>query len=145
LAATVSRWSSQDTAPAADLLPSAALPSAQISQSPPAVAPAPAVPAATSGRSRTVMTIGLAVAAVALVATVVYLTMSQSSSVDDPTDVKLGAEQREYGDDPEPAKTATARPTAPKAVPRVPFKFKKPTTSPKPTPRKEPEDIYDDL
>jgi hypothetical protein len=73
------------------------------------------------------------VAALALVGAIIYLVVSKGPASDDPTDVKVGSEQREYGDDPMPTSTATAT-AEPKPAP------KKGVVVPKP---KSGEDIYE--
>ncbi len=135
MAVTSSPWETTSNVDA-DLLPSAAVLQA--------AAPVPETPPAESGKdvaessgSRLGMTIGLAVAAVALVVAVVYFIVMDKASADDPADVKVGSEQREYGDDPIPTATASAPKPKPKPVYRPP---------PKPKPKKnEVEDIYEDL
>jgi hypothetical protein len=84
------------------------------------------------------MTVGLAVAVIALIATVVYLTVTDKGAPDDPANVKVGAEQNEYGD--EPAPTPTPSQTAAPTKPPVPIPRPVPKTKPK-----APEDIYEDL
>jgi hypothetical protein len=147
LATTNSPW--EQTKTAADLAPPAEmLPSAQIISQAPTPEPAPVVsPAVRSGSSRLAMTIGLAVAAVALIATVVYLTMMEGPDESAPADIKVGAEQREYGDDPvRTPPVETAKPTAKPVAPPPPQpQIKQPTVPVKPNPRKAAEDVYEDL
>jgi hypothetical protein len=139
LAATNSPWTqtSDGTAPvplpSADVLPSAQLPSVQAA--PPAdevkVEAVVAPSEDDTGSSRTLMTAGLAIAAIALIALVAYFMTSSGDVSDDPTSVG-GVEQRDYGDEPAPAPTATAT-AAPKP---------RPITPPLPKPS-NPEDIYE--
>ena len=117
------------------MLPSANVlqPSRPEEQPPP---PPPPEPVGNSHGSRMAMTIGLAIAAVALIGTIVYFMVSGGSSSEDPTDVKVGSEQVDYGDEPTAAATATAS-AKPKVAPRPRFK-------PKAKPKAD-EDIYEDL
>ncbi len=137
LAVTSSPWETTSNVDA-ELLPSAAVLQA--------AAPAPEAPPVDSGEvasasssSRLGMTIGLAIAAVALVAAVVYFLVTETGAGDDPADVKVGSEQQEYGDDPAP--TATASAPAPKPKPKPIYR---PPSKPKPKDDK-PEDIYENL
>ena len=143
LAITNSPWS-QETKPDPDLLPSAdVLPSALVPASPPVAEPLPVSSVAPPQRSnRVLMTVGLAVAVVALIATVVLLTMSSKSGPDDPANVKVGAEQRDYADDPTPTAAPSKATAAPVKRPVVIPKPVAPKTTAKP---KKPEDIYEDL
>ena len=91
-----------------------------------------ATPEVDSSSSRTLMTVGLAIAAIALIALVAYFMTSSGDVSDDPTSVG-GVEQRDYGDEPPPTPTATATAApAPRPVPRP--------VAPKPS---NPEDIYE--
>jgi hypothetical protein len=84
------------------------------------------------------MTIGLAVAALALVAAIVYLTLSKRRGSEDPADVKAGQAQKSYDDEPQ-APTATATASA-KAPPKP--KGNWPSKGGK---KKESDDFYDHL
>ena len=158
LAATNSPWTQTSDGtgppvplPPADALPSAQLPSAQAVPAADEPDVEPAVAPVEAHGSRTLMTVGLAIAAVALIALVAYFMTSSDDVSDDPTSVG-GVEQRDYGDDPPPTTaTATAAP-APRPVPR-------PVPTPsgqddiyegtdgvgKPAPKPPPDDFYDDL
>src|SRR5690606_15049675 len=120
----------------ADVLPSASV------LAPPEAEPAPPPPPVEpegGAHSRTAMTIGLAVAVLALIAAVVYFTVSESDKSDDPANVKVGSEQRDYGDEPLPEPTATEEPkAAPKPIAPPPM----PKAPPKP---KAPVDIYENI
>lgn len=119
------------------------LPSAAVLQAASPVAEAPPVDSAKddgkADSSRLGMTIALAIAALALVGAVVYFLVFDSASGDDPADVKVGSEQRDYGDEPVP--TATASAVAPKPKPKPVYR-----PPPKPKVKKgDREDIYEDL
>jgi hypothetical protein len=115
----------------ADVLPSANV----LQPTSAAAAPPPSPPIAARPGSRAAMTIGLAVAAVALIALVIYFVMLERGSEVDPDDVNVGSEQRDYGDEPAPTASATGAPSAPKPV------AKPPPAKPKPPP----DDVYDGL
>jgi hypothetical protein len=83
------------------------------------------------------MTVALAVAAVALIAAVVYFVMLDTGSETDPADVDMGSEQRDYNDNPVPQATASAT-TAPAPKPR-------PVAKPPPPRPKSDDDPYDGL
>ncbi|MEM9692198.1 MAG: hypothetical protein AAGA56_06625 [Myxococcota bacterium] len=88
------------------------------------------------------MTVVLAIAAVGLVAGLVYFAVTGRGVSGDPASVDVGAEQREYDDEPTPASsTEPAPPAAPRPPPRP-----RPPPGPAPTPKKKSAgDIYDDL
>lgn len=152
LAATNSPWTqtADGTAPPV-LLPAAdVLPSAQAV----AAAPEPKEEAiiapieSSSGSSRTLMTVGLAIAAIALIALIAYFMTASGDVSDDPTSVG-GVEQRDYGDDPAPKPTSSAtanpapRPYVPAPAPNPPSgDIYEQKDKPAPAPA---EDIYDDL
>ncbi len=152
LAATNSPWTAAEKVDA-DELPSADfLPSAQVQVS--AAPPAPAVAEERTGGSRTLMTMGLLVAALALVGAVVYFTMidRKRSGPEDPAKVKVGTEQRDYDmdtDGPAPGTSSTvdaAPEPSPAPRPVIVPKVIPKSTAPKPPPtRKSAEDIYDGL
>jgi hypothetical protein len=136
LATTNSPWS-QEQKLSADVLPSASVLAPQEAE--PAPPPPPVAPEA-APHSRTAMTIGLAVAAVALIMAVVYFTVSESDKGDDPANVKVGSEQREYGDEPVPAPTTSDEPQVAPKPPSPPPVL--PKALPKPKPK---EDIYENI
>lgn len=152
LAATNSPWTAEDSVKAEDLPSADFLPSAQVSQAP-EPAPLPAAEKESSGGSRTLMTVGLAVAAIALIGAVAYFTIiDQKSSSDDPAKVNVGSEQREYDMDDDRKKSEPKPSATPEVKPKPPPPKPKPVVVPKtipkprvPTPRKKPEDIYDGL
>jgi hypothetical protein len=84
------------------------------------------------------MVIGLAVAAVALIAAVIYFVIVDRGPHEDAADdVNVGSEQRDYGDEP----TAAPAPS-PSFAPVPP----KPVSKPPPAqPKKGGDDIYDGL
>jgi hypothetical protein len=127
-----SPWLQSQTV-AADLLPSAAIniPTAKA----PEPAAAPVAPA--EGGSRTGMTIGLVVAALALIGAIVYFAVAGKRKTDDTANVKAGP-QKEY--DMSASATATASETAKPPPPPPP-----PVVKPQVKQQKKGGDIYDDL
>jgi hypothetical protein len=152
LAATNSPWTSsenmEDVSP-----PPEVLPSAQVSKQPPAPTPATAsVPE--EGGSRGAMTLLLGVAVLALIGAVVYFTVidKRPTKSDDPAQVDVGSEQRDYDAEPKPSATPSAPAPEPSEVPKpapppptVVLPKIAPPTVPKPSRRKSAEDIYDGL
>lgn len=131
LAATNSPWSHTQSV-AQDLLPSANM----LAQPEPDSAPAPPPPPVTPQRSSRGMVVGLAIAAVALLAAIIgFVVTEQDKSDGDPAEIKDGTEQKEWEyDEPAPSAETPKPKPAPKPVFRPP---------PKPQPKKE--DIYDGL
>jgi hypothetical protein len=87
------------------------------------------------------MTIGLVIAALALAAAVVYLIVIDRPTQDDPADVEMGTEQRDY-EEPSvasaPAPSVSAAPPKPLVRPKLPL----PTSS---STKPRGDDIYDGL
>ena len=135
LAATNSPWLAAEQKLDAAVLPSAF--HTTMDQPSPVAVPE-AVAETSGGGSRMVMTVGLGVAAVALIAAVAYFAMSSRDKSHDPTNVDM--EQREYT---EAADTATAS-AKPVELPEPVQPIKRPVKTQAPV-KKPPEDIYEGL
>jgi len=120
----------------ADLLPSANV--LQTADEPPPAPEPPSELVAPRRGSRLGMTIGLAVVMLVLSAVVIYLTMFDKSGDQSPADVKVGSEQRDYGDEPVPSASASATAAPTHRRPRY--------QPPRPVHKaNKPADIYEDL
>jgi len=134
LAATNSPWLTQQTFDA-EMLPSAFATTGVEQPLPP---PPEEVATGPSKGGNALMTVGLAVAAVALIGVIVYFAMADSGHSEDPT--KVNVEQRDYADAPQ--SSATSAPSV-SAKPR-PVRVIRKAPPPPPPPAKA-EDIYEDL
>jgi hypothetical protein len=138
LATTNSPWSAEKKVDA-DVLPSAmvAIPAVPVK---PSAAPAPV---AEEPRSRSGMTILMAVAALGLIGALVYFfVIDRKSNPNDPAKVNVGTEQRDYdmGEGPAPVASASATEAPPPPKPPPPKILPKPVVKPPPT---QPPDIYE--